>query len=353
MERNRPTRTQSGKIKFYSEEFGNLEKDDERNTKVTDWKLPHSGTSKSSSKSLSGKISRVTSTTSSSLGHTNQIKDWINQKSLQRIRDRHSVETHHTRQLYNRVLSNEENFVKGLEEYLKEQDLLNLRRKELLYKKWHQRVYVPLRKEVERSIESGFDKIDTQRRKEYDQYLDYSNKKGVVFLDVITEKEYNPLTLHSASSPFGLKARTCRLHDPLLVSERRRIAEDKVIIRCETGEVEPDSVVLARRLPPSPLVPLGRHETNCSTWLAMSLIDMESPERNRSRLRITRTSNLANIDFSTWNKTTAPEVADRELRIQKRRRFNIPTTKPSASVLDNAGKTARVRFANPPVTTTA
>jgi len=40
------------------------------------------------------------------------LQNWIDQKSLQRIRDKHSVESLETRQLYTVVLNNEENFVK-------------------------------------------------------------------------------------------------------------------------------------------------------------------------------------------------------------------------------------------------
>jgi len=46
-----------------------------------------------------------------------------------------------------------------------------------LYKKWHERVYVPLRKKVEKTMDDGFDQIDQQRRIEYINYINHVNKK--------------------------------------------------------------------------------------------------------------------------------------------------------------------------------
>lgn len=55
--------------------------------------------------------------------------------------------------------------------------MLNLRRKELQHKRWHERVYDPLRRQVENTIESEYNFLDAEKRQEYMKYLDHVNKK--------------------------------------------------------------------------------------------------------------------------------------------------------------------------------
>uniref|UniRef100_H2ZKQ2 Protein FAM228B n=1 Tax=Ciona savignyi TaxID=51511 RepID=H2ZKQ2_CIOSA len=332
MERSKLNQNSLGSIKFYSTdatEFDRqIEKDKEYKCGI-----------KSSTRIRSGKHISQTSSNTSSSENSQHIRNWINQKSLHQLQDRHSTENHDTKQMYSIVLDNEENFVKGIDEFLKDNDLLNLRKKELLYKRWNERVYVPVRKRVEQAIESGFQPLDGARRKEHRNYLNYTNKKGVVFLDTISQEDYNPLALYGDRSSTSLKIRTARLKDPLLASERQRDDEDKMILQCETGLIFPDHRIRSRRLPPPPLVPLGRHGTSCSTWLAMPLRDVESPLRMRSRHRMKKSVNKSIIEFDGWNgHKYGQEVVDSELGIQRKRRFDIPSTMPSPAILAMAEK---------------
>ena len=66
---------------------------------------------------------------------------------------------------------------KGIEDFLRDTELLNVRRKELLYKKWQEKVYIPIRKQVESTIEQYYNIVDEEKRKEYLNYLNYKNKK--------------------------------------------------------------------------------------------------------------------------------------------------------------------------------
>lgn len=79
------------------------------------------------------------------------------------------------------------------------------------------------------------------------------------------------------------QAETSKLQDPLLSQDRARSAEDRVILRCTTGRNFTDSDIKTIRLPPLPMVPLGRHGTQCTTWLEMPMGDIESPVRLSSR----------------------------------------------------------------------
>ena len=71
--------------------------------------------------------------------------------------------------------------------------------------------------------------------------------------------------------------------DPLLFQQSKRNEEDRITVACETGEQLTDEEIEKGRLPPLPLVPLGRHGTECSTWLAMKLHDIQSDLRHRSQ----------------------------------------------------------------------
>lgn len=53
-------------------------------------------------------------------------------------------------------------------------------------------------------------------------------------------------------------------------------------MRCVTGDTMSDKEIEEMRLPPAPLVPLGRHGTECNTWLRMQLHDIDSGVRKRS-----------------------------------------------------------------------
>jgi len=76
---------------------------------------------------------------------------------------------------------------------------------------------------------------------------------------------------------------TPNLQDPLLAQERGRNKEDQTILQCITGQVYSHSDIDQVRLPPLPLIPLGRHGTDSMTWLEMPLGNIESTPRKASR----------------------------------------------------------------------
>lgn len=283
-----PKTTSSGSIQFhgtYSTEALEKEKNGDSSNRRT--------SSRSQSRA-STRASHVSSAASSA-GQVRYVENWLNQKSLRRLQDKHSIEDFESRQLYSTVLRNEENFVHGIDEFLRENDLLNLRRKELLHKEWHENVYTPTRKKIEATFEEGYMLLNQRKRAEYLKYLEYKNKKGDVFLDVISKEEYDPLCLLQKGSQTKLQARTGRLHDPLLAQERQRIDEQRTIHRCQTGEVLTDDEIQKSWLPPMPLRPLGRHGTTCTTWKEMPLTLIESPIHDRSRKRMIGSLYISNI----------------------------------------------------------
>ena len=81
---------------------------------------------------------------------------------------------------------------------------------------------------------------------------------------------------------FVLQAITRQLDDPLIYQGETRLDEDRTVIKCESGEIMSDKEIEKKHLPPAPLVPLGRHGTECKTWLRMQLHDIDSGVRMRS-----------------------------------------------------------------------
>ena len=81
-------------------------------------------------------------------------------------------------------------------------------------------------------------------------------------------------------------------------------------MRCVTGDTLSDKEIEEMRLPPAPLVPLGRHGTECNTWLRMQLHDIDSGVRKRSGLvvKINLNSLLLLCNKTKQNKTKQKKV---------------------------------------------
>ncbi|KAM7061156.1 protein FAM228B isoform 2-T5 [Acridotheres tristis] len=86
-----------------------------------------------------------------------------------------------------------ENFVRELGRYLRHSDFLNLRKKELLYKKYIEDVSEPFMQKMKDRMDSqSQEEMQKRRREQLSQYLNYCTKKGYVFLDDYDPSEYDP-----------------------------------------------------------------------------------------------------------------------------------------------------------------
>lgn len=57
-------------------------------------------------------------------------------------------------------------------------DILELRKKEMLHKKWNERVYEPLRKKIIEAMDShDWPELDRRKRELHKQYLEFVNEK--------------------------------------------------------------------------------------------------------------------------------------------------------------------------------
>ncbi|KAL8624905.1 hypothetical protein ACOMHN_016201 [Nucella lapillus] len=223
------------------------------------------------------------------------------------------------------LLDTEKTFVKDVKSYLDHKDMLDLRKKELLHKNWTNRVFEPIREKIVGAMNSDdWPDKDRRRRELHRQYLEHINKKkseGHVFLDTMDEGEYYAQALNH-SRPSSITVHTNSLQDPLLAQERQRNKEDQMVLHCLTGQLYSHSDIDQVRLPPLPLVPLGRHGTDSVSWLEMPLGNIESTPRRASRGRMHGTCTDTQIDFPHWSKMQFDAaVLDAEMQLQKKRMF--------------------------------
>ncbi|XP_069461963.1 protein FAM228B-like isoform X2 [Ambystoma mexicanum] len=161
--------------------------------------------------------------------------DWLVQKQLSNAQALMNKENYRVNAATKSLLNTELHYVKEFDKYLRQREMLELRKKELQYKKWLERVSVPLLKSIDNyTDQQSNDEIENRRRKAFDQYLDYRNKKGYAFLEIYNPSEYNPFLLQLCKT--YLKVSTPPLHDPLLRQLRDRFEEEGIALQCETGK---------------------------------------------------------------------------------------------------------------------
>ncbi|NXJ66823.1 F228B protein, partial [Rostratula benghalensis] len=165
-----------------------------------------------------------------------------------------------------RILDRENYFVREVDRYLRHNDFLNLRKKEILYKKWLEDVSEPLLQKIQDKMDSQSSK-EIQKRKEQQQslYLNYHNKKGYVALEAYDPSEYDPLFLKTHSDCW--KVSIPALQDPLLEGIQRKFAETGIIKQCETGRPYSSRELKELSKAQLPLLPLGRQRMDAVEWL--------------------------------------------------------------------------------------
>ena len=256
------------------------------------------------------------------IGQTLKVQDWLNEKTVKNLQERSDVESKAARKLYNPLLETESTFVRDMEDYVSHKDVMDLRKKEMLHKKWNDRVHEPLRKKIIEVMDgSDWPELDRRKRELHKQYLEFVNEKGHVFLDTMDPKEYYAQALNG-HRPAPIKVQTQKFRDPLLSQGRERSEEERTILRCMTGYNYTDRDIDQVKLPPLPLVPLGRQGTDSIKWLQMPLHNIESTPRMASRRRMQGVFNRCNVDFEEWSQAQYNHgLVDEELHIQKKRMF--------------------------------
>ncbi|GAB0185428.1 protein FAM228B [Grus japonensis] len=98
------------------------------------------------------------------------------------------------------ILDRENYFVREVDRYLRHNDFLNLRKKEILYKKWLKDVSEPLLQKIEDKMDSqSSEEIRKRKEQQLSLYLNYCEKKGYVALEVYDPSEYDPFFLKTCT----------------------------------------------------------------------------------------------------------------------------------------------------------
>ncbi|XP_067880820.1 protein FAM228A isoform X3 [Heterodontus francisci] len=180
--------------------------------------------------------------------------DWLSKKSFAHLQAKAVKESCEVYALCQPIYDTQECFIKELDKYLAYKDMLNLRKKELLYKKWNEYVYEPVQWKVKAKLNQSFER----RCPSVLQYLDNCN----------------------------IKTRTSTLNDPLLLQSRSKNEEDNAILQCQKGKLYSMKETEEFHKSQLPLVPLGRQNIDSISWLRVPLGYIESEVRQRSRKRM-------------------------------------------------------------------
>jgi len=276
-------------------------------------------------KDIDDSINKLTGSVSSTSNTLlQQIKDetWESRKQLSYMNEKDNSDVAAMKHIYNTVLGNEETFVKALDEAVQDNDLLNLRKKEVRFKKWQENIYIPIRNSIFSTFENDMNHLIQQKKKAYIDYLNFTNKNKGVFLDIKSDG-YDP-----NAHDYKLKASIPHLNDPVHSAQKRLIHEDITVARCETGRILTKKELQENRYPVEncPL-PIGRNNppANPRSWLMMKYSNIGDPCVRRSLVYRKRfiypIQLLSNLELAHQTFEVDKEEIGKQLGIPKRRRF--------------------------------
>jgi hypothetical protein len=107
-----------------------------------------------------------------------------------------------------------------------------LRKKEVTYKEWYLNVYMPIKKEIFKSLSNKNTINRAKSQKDlYYEYLKYVDKHGFTFREDYEKTKQDPTDLLYIHAKFDRE-----LKDPTNLPQRKYFHEEKMIFRCLTGK---------------------------------------------------------------------------------------------------------------------
>ncbi|XP_012583069.1 PREDICTED: protein FAM228B [Condylura cristata] len=199
---------------------------------------------------------------------------------------------------FHSILYRENYAIKELDKYLKHNDFLNTRRKEILYKRWVDHVANPLQKKIIEKV-CSHKKIKNRRKEELDGFLKYVNKQGNAFIEHYDPKEYDPFYMHKEDPSF-LKVTMPPLRDPLKKVQFDKDDEKRTLLQCENGKIytmkEFKEVEKAKLHSRFPRISNPRQFMTPNEWLKLPKCYIESEFCKRRRLKVKVNFNYSNFD---------------------------------------------------------
>jgi hypothetical protein len=129
--------------------------------------------------------------------HTLKLQNWICDKTLKSIQRVADEEMRAVNNATNSILEREATLVKSASEIVDHRDLCTRRKVELSNLRWNKTVFEPLCERIDSSMrERNNSQVFNQAKQRLHQdYIDHTNKKGFISLDVISPDEYYPFKL--------------------------------------------------------------------------------------------------------------------------------------------------------------
>ncbi|XP_027793643.1 protein FAM228B isoform X3 [Marmota flaviventris] len=188
-------------------------------------------------------------------------------------------------------------FTEEFDKYLQHHDLLNTRRKEMLYKRWVDHVADPLQKKIIDKV-CSHKKIKKRRQEELDSFLNYVNKKGNAFIQHYDPKEYDPFCM-SKEDPNFMKVIIPPFCDPLKKAQCDKDDERRTLLQCETGKLYTmkEFKEIEKIQSRFPIISNSRHFMTPNEWLKLPTRYIESEFCKRSRLKVKVNVNASSLDL--------------------------------------------------------
>ncbi|XP_045577179.1 protein FAM228A [Salmo salar] len=133
--------------------------------------------------------------------------DWLSHTSFRRLQVKLESENQEARAITQPLLDAENGFVKDLERFLCQQEKAELRKRELLHKRWTERVWTPIQRSVENQMSCCCYDEAERIRSMFLHYIHYCNSK--------------------VTTPAS--------RDPPFLQSREGIKEKRAVLRCQTG----------------------------------------------------------------------------------------------------------------------
>jgi len=262
------------------------------------------------------------------LVNSTTFDNWLCADSIHKVQTESDPDCRMTSQMCESILGAEHQYAEEVSDFLCDQDMLDLRRRELLHRKWSDRVYNPIRGQIDTEIHGkNFSTLRLHKRQLFNEFLEHCNRSGQIFLTSSGETRGANFKL----KPLKLTAQTRLLDDPLLVPLRTLNAEDGIGARCDTGKRLSRAEADRLRLPTGRLNPPGRHQMTWEDWQIMHINQIESPIRQRGRVKMHPNKTTSLVTWAHYYKPLDREVLDEEMSLMKReqyRRPRLPTPPP-------------------------
>ncbi|XP_037837518.1 protein FAM228A isoform X6 [Kryptolebias marmoratus] len=145
-------------------------------------------------------------------------RDRLFDMSLRQLQAKIEAENQQVQEIIQPLLDAETGFMKELECFLTQRDVAELRRKELLHKRWTERVWLPLQRRVEEHVSSCRSLEGRRRRSVYSDYLRHCNSKletaGLNDASCLRIQEKNRKKRTSSSCEAGYKNARRKVREP-------------------------------------------------------------------------------------------------------------------------------------------